>query len=135
MPGRNLVYILGKCSLLVIETSNDLKGCQSTVTIRTEKKRLILIITYRIPETCGDGVFTVKAQLDKCHKSVKTTSFHKETMMKDLTELIETLKRIDEIISAGDFNEDIDSRNTQQFLIRNRLMEVHTFVNGPYQNK
>ena len=135
MPGGNLACVLGKQSLLVIKTSNDLKRRQSTVTIGTEKKKLTLIITYRIPETYRDRVFTVKVQLDKCYKLVKTTSFYREIIMKDLTKLIDTLKRIDEIILAEDFNEDIDSRNIQQFLIRNGLMEVHTFVNGPYQNK
>ena len=113
MPGRNLAYILSKWYHLVIETSNDPKGHLSTVTIGTEKKKITLIITYRIPETCRDEVFIVKAQLDKYHKSVKITSFHREIMMKDLIKLIDTLKRTDKIILAGDFNEDIDLRNIQ----------------------
>jgi len=98
-------------------------------------KQVTIIVSYRIPETYSNNVFTVKAQLDKYQKKIKTLQYYHKQILNDLIVYIDNLPETSEIIIAGDFNESVDSEEIQQFLIRNRLMEVHTVLNGDYHRK
>ena len=76
-------------------------------------KQVTIIVSYRIPETCSNGVFTVKAQLDKCQKEIKMPQYYYKQMLNNLTVYIDNLLEISEIIIVSDFNKSIDSEGIQ----------------------
>ena len=71
MLGGTFASVFGKWSYLVKDSYQDSKGRWSSIIIGMSYKQVTIIVSYRIPETCSDGVFIVKAQLDKSQKKIK----------------------------------------------------------------
>ena len=53
-------------------------------------------------------------------------------MLRELTTFIKSKQDINNCVIAGDFNKSIKSKTLQEFMIENGLMEIHTFINDPY---
>ena len=53
--------------------------------MEANKKRILIVVLYRISDSSNQRNYTVKAQIDKVGKEVKTAKKHRAEMLKDLT--------------------------------------------------
>ena len=74
IPRGTLSAIEGKQSNLITPNpkGNDRKGRWSSLILHANGKTLLVITAYQITETGGQGIYTIKAQLDKLDKQVKS---------------------------------------------------------------
>ena len=65
IPGGTLGVTFRKQTKLVNEKIKDSKERWCILSLKANKKHLLIISAYRLPDSLGDGIYTVKAQLDK----------------------------------------------------------------------
>ena len=110
IPGRIMSVIFGyQTNLIKIENNfADPKGRQSAIMMEANKKRILIVVLYRIPDSSNQRNYTVKAQIDKVGKEVKMAKKHREEMLKDLTIYI-TNQQAEVVILASNMNENVYS--------------------------
>ena len=52
--------------------------------MEANKKRILIVVLYRIWDSSNQGNYIVKAQIDKVGKEVKMAKKHRAEMLKDL---------------------------------------------------
>ena len=52
--------------------------------MKTNKKSILIIVFYRIPDGSNQGIYTVKTQWDKVGKEVKSAKIYRDELLKDL---------------------------------------------------
>ena len=93
------------------------------------RKSLLIITAYRITETGGHGVYTVKAQLDKLDKQVRSIKKYRKEFLRDLASFINKMN-LDNMLIVVDLNKHIISNAIKQFAIENGLCDCHEFINS-----
>ena len=78
-----------------------------------------------------------RAQHDRSSGEVKTSREHREDLLKQLSEGIwkQYLEQVDDVLIAGDFNQNVDSEPMRKFMRENGLVEVHENVNNIEDNR
>ena len=73
MPGGILSTVFGHWTNMINIEMNfaDKKGRQSIITMKANKKLILIIVFYRIPDGSNQRIYTAKIQWDKVGKKVK----------------------------------------------------------------
>ena len=135
MLGGTFKVIFSKQIQLVSNKYSHSKGRQSSIKLKTQKKSIILTTIYRLPNNTNKGIYTIKIQLDKASKQVKSTSSHRKEFIKNLLNYISNNEQNYDLIIAGDLNESIELNTIQDFMNEYRLIKVHMFVNRIYETR
>ena len=98
-------------------------------------KVILLIMLYRLLEGSGERLYTVKAQMDYRKSKVKPAKKYWEEIIEGLIEFIEQQEGINNIIIAGDLNEDINSNRIRNLLIEKRLFDIYSIINNEDNSK
>ena len=86
MPGGTASILFGKWTNVVNAevTFKDPTGRWHAIELEANGKSLMIITVYRITENSGQGLKTVKAQLDKVTNKIQSLQGHRKEMLKDL---------------------------------------------------
>ena len=73
MPGGNMNIVLGKWTNIIYNEYNSInkKGRWVSTLFEVNNKKLLITIGYWITEKGGEGIYSVKVQLDLIDKQVK----------------------------------------------------------------
>lgn len=135
MLGGTFKVIFSKQIQLVSNKYSHSKGRQSSIKLKTQKKSIILTTIYRLPNNTNKGIYTIKIQLDKASKQVKSASSHRKEFIKNLLNYISNNEQNYDLIIAGDLNESIELNTIQDFMNEYGLIKVHMFVNRIYETR
>ena len=84
-------------------------------------------------DSTDDRIMKVYAQCNELEGKYNTTSYYRKKILKDLTEYMgesQEINNVADFIVMGDLNQDIESREIQNFLVKNRLIDTHQYVNN-----
>ena len=78
MPGGILSMVFRKQTNIINNNKiySDTKGYWNSIELEANKKQLLIIVGYRLPRRLGQGIYTVKSQLDTTDCQNKTASTH-----------------------------------------------------------
>ena len=85
----------------------------------------------RILDSTQEKILKSRVQYDQAGGE-KSAKEHRKDILKELTKEIQDLKKkgVEDILTTGDINEDIESDEIQQFIRENGLCELHQEVNS-----
>jgi len=101
--------------------------------MKVNNKGILIITFYCPPDGSAHGVYMVKNQMNLVDKKVKPIQTYRREYLKDITDYIANQKDINEILVAGDINQDVYSKEIESFLIANSLFNIHQFINETEQ--
>ena len=83
-------------------------------------------------ESSTSGILKSKAQYDRSLGKVQTIRTYREAMIQDLSNEIERAREeeVDDVILAGDFNQDLQGEQMKMFMRENGLVEVYHTINN-----
>ena len=105
------------------ECMENKNGWWNTIMLESNWKGLAIITVYRIVDTNTTSINQCKAQHErKCGKIKRAKEIRKE-LLNDLEKETNEIKATDVII-VGDFNEDVNAKDVQEFMVEMGLQEV-----------
>ena len=105
------------------ECTENKNGWWNTVMLESNGKRLAIITLYRIVDANTASVNSCKAQYERKCGKIKRAKEIRAEMLKELKQEIREMNTTD-IIVAGDFNEDVNAKKIQEFVVEIGLCEV-----------
>ena len=90
-----------------------------------KEKAVVVIIIYRIPNSSDQGVYKAITQYNKMREQEATaTKYHKE-VFQEIIDYCEKIEELNDIILAGDLNQDIASREVQHFFNKLGMKDIY----------
>ena len=84
-------------------------------------------------DSTDDGIMKVHAQCNELEGKYNTKSYYRKKILKDLTEYIgesQEMNNVTDFIVMRDLNQDTESREIQNFLVENGLIDTYQYVNN-----
>jgi len=131
LPGGLLTVVQGKCrALLQDETIHKSNlGNWMAIQLTHNNKTLVIINLYRIPISSSKGPRCCLTQYNLSEGKVKNSNKYRKEILSQIEEYVNS-NNIDEIIIAGDYNQQISSNEIKQFYNKIGVRDVHSVVNN-----
>ena len=101
------------------------------IPIMCNGKRLELINLYRIPmKSDSDGIYSSLAQYQLKDAKAKTAKDYRKEIFKEIKNYIRNNESINDIIIAGDYNQNINGKEVQKFHEDIGVKEIHVKINN-----
>ena len=115
------------------ECTENKNGWWNTVMLESNGKRLAIITLHRIVDANTASVNSCKAQYERKCGKIKRAKEIRAEMLKELKQEIREMNATD-VVVAGDFNEDVNAKNIQEFVVEMGLYEVFGEVHEVDEN-
>ena len=132
LPGGLLSAFLGKSRALVKEQEifKSKLGNWISVKLNHNKKTIAIINIYRIPSSSSNGNICSLTQYNLLNGEAKSTTSYRKEIFNEIKEYLESNDDIDDILIAGDLNQNIASSEIQTFFREIGVQDSHSIYNN-----
>ena len=111
LPGGLLSVFLGKSRALIKEQEiyKSKRGNWMAVKLNHKRKTIALINIYRIPSSSSNGNVCSLTQYNLLDGEAKSTSDYRKEILKEIKDYIASNEDIDDVLLAGDLNQNVAS--------------------------
>ena len=138
LPG-GMINIINQRYGAIIETTKMQKGRLGNwiaIPVICKRKRLEIISLYRIPTASeSEGIYSSLAQYQFIDAKAKKSKEYRTEIFKEIITHIRSNQEINDIIIAGDYNQNINDKEVQQFHEEIGVKEIHAVVNNINMNR
>ena len=107
----------------------DELGRWSSIKIGGNGRNVQIITMCRIPMSSKEGIYSSKAQHDRKTGNIQNAKKHRTEVLKSITNLVNSMEKVEDVTLAGDFNEDIEYEDIERFMVVNGLTDVFWHAN------
>ena len=131
LPGGLLTIIKGKCRALLQESQTHVNkyGNWMATTFSHNNKAVVVINLYRIPTSSSKGPRCCQTQYNIINGNMKSSTQYRKEILQQIKNYIQT-NQFNDIIIAGDFNQNIASNEIKQFCMEIGVKDIHSMINN-----
>lgn len=132
LPGGIMSAFLGKSRALIKEKEihKSSMGNWMAVKLHHRNKTLVIINLYRIPAASSNGEICSLTQYNLNDGQAKSTNTYRKEIFSQIKDYLKKNDDIDDVIIAGDLNQDIASNEIQRFYRDIGVQDAHSYHNG-----
>ena len=132
LPGGVLIAIRGKAASLIQNENAHHSKLRSFIIVKLKKdsKIIALISLCRIPSSSPRGSSCCVAQHNAKEEKAESPNKHRKSIFKQIKQYLEDNSNVNNIIVAGDFNQDISSLEMRKFFSEIRVENTHHHQNN-----
>ena len=132
LPGGVATILRGKYRALIDEKSitKGRLGNWVAVTLKHNRKAILVINVYRLPYTTQQGPRSCLTQYNVLEGNAKPASEIRKDTLKQIKQYIYQNTEIDDIIIAGDLNENVNSKEIKKFFNDIGVEDIHSRYNN-----
>ena len=131
LPGGVLSIFRGKIWSLINEEEVEQSkvGNWIAIPIQHNGKKVLFINIYRIPVKSTQGPWCSLTQYNVVEGNAKSSGEYRKEIFKEIKQYVNQKEDIDDIIIAGDLNQNVNANEIRQFFTDLGVDDVHSRIN------
>lgn len=132
LPGGVLSVFQGKIRSLINEEEVEQSkvGNWIAIPIQHNGKKVLFINIYRIPVKSTQGSWCSLTQYNVVEGNAKSSGEYRKEIFKEIKQYVNQKEDIDDIIIAGDLNQNVNANEIRQFFTDLGVDDVHSRINS-----
>ena len=137
LPGGVMSVILSRCCPLINkkEITKGRLGNWIAIPLHHRDKRVEVICIYRIPSSSSNGVCCSLTQYGRIDGKMNTPTVYRKELFSDIVKHVSNNPKINDIIIAGDYNQDLNDNDVRKFHDAINVHEIHPIINDVQINQ